>query len=782
MKAVYSHYGAKWWKFEFHSHSPISDDYGKGPDQAVLKSKNPREWLIEHMQAGLDCIAITDHNSGEWIDKLKTELIMLDQEKPVGYRELVLFPGVEISVNGGIHLLAIFDPSIDNTKIVGLLSKCDFDGAHGQTDCCTKKSCSEVIEIIQQEGGIPVLAHADDPSGLFIEQTGVTLKQTLKSEGLLAMELVDPLYVLPQVYTELHLSLAPVIGSDSHHPSSIGKRYTWVKMESPTLDALRLALHDGEDGVKRHETVPLAPNEIGHRFCIRRVTISNGQKIGNGNALEIQFSPWLTTLIGGRGSGKSSILDFVRICLGRTEDMPPEIKKEFEDFNRVPRDRTELGMLRNDTSIRLELIKDGRDIALTWQGGNWVQDELDSNGNWIRGGFPGDIQRRFPVRIFSQKQLYEMTKHPDVLLNLIDERWGKREWIIKRENLIEEWLKIKREARQTNKEIATVAQTRAELEDTKAKIRNIEAKGYKEILLKYQAVQSTKLALETKTVSLEEATRKLGECLDNLPALEIDTTIRTEIGDESCKLLDAIINSYGKIQSELEQKRSELKDLSERWSSSILAMPWKMEFDAACKKYEDLKEQVEHSGITDIAGYSELVEQRSGLETKVQKLSEYEASLKLLQKRIGEVCQELKSHEHLLRDERCRVIAQWGQFGNGERLRVTMQEMGNLSAAEGSLRQLIRKPGEEFSKDIYTFSDSGPCSGILAELIDKTDPTNRWIKLEEIIRDLLAATSSDPKGFDRRFVRHLDQLRINTPEDLDRLEIWVPDDKLKGKS
>ena len=29
--------GARWWKFDFHTHTPASEDYGKGPDQASLK-------------------------------------------------------------------------------------------------------------------------------------------------------------------------------------------------------------------------------------------------------------------------------------------------------------------------------------------------------------------------------------------------------------------------------------------------------------------------------------------------------------------------------------------------------------------------------------------------------------------------------------------------------------------------------------------------------------------------------------------------------------------------
>ena len=61
------------------------------------------------MSAEIDCVVISDHNSGAWIDRLKETNIALHAEKPEGFRPLTIFPGVEISVSGGFHLLAILD-------------------------------------------------------------------------------------------------------------------------------------------------------------------------------------------------------------------------------------------------------------------------------------------------------------------------------------------------------------------------------------------------------------------------------------------------------------------------------------------------------------------------------------------------------------------------------------------------------------------------------------------------------------------------------------------------
>ena len=37
--------GARWWKFDFHAHTPASKDYGAGPDQGSLTIIEPRDWL-----------------------------------------------------------------------------------------------------------------------------------------------------------------------------------------------------------------------------------------------------------------------------------------------------------------------------------------------------------------------------------------------------------------------------------------------------------------------------------------------------------------------------------------------------------------------------------------------------------------------------------------------------------------------------------------------------------------------------------------------------------------
>ena len=73
--------GARWWSFDFHAHTPASADtphwqQASGTDQEVT----PERWLVQFMAAGIDCVAITDHNSGDWIDPLQAAYRQMEQE------------------------------------------------------------------------------------------------------------------------------------------------------------------------------------------------------------------------------------------------------------------------------------------------------------------------------------------------------------------------------------------------------------------------------------------------------------------------------------------------------------------------------------------------------------------------------------------------------------------------------------------------------------------------------------------------------------------------------
>lgn len=126
------------------------------------------------------------------------------------------------------------------------------------------------------------------------------------------------------------------------------------------------------------------------------------------------------------------------------------------------------------------------------------------------------------------------------------------------------------------------------------------------------------------------------------------------------------------------------------------------------------------------------------------------------------------------------VISRWRAFEDAENpfLIIELQPMADVENANSTIRELLRKSGGEFSNDIYGTNDDNEQSwGLIARIINE-DETTRWQKRQSEIEEFVSATEADKKNLDLRLARHLDSLKQNTPEDIDRLLVWVPEDKL----
>ena len=171
--------GARWWKFDFHTHTPASLDTPWSGIENEKERLSPEQWLLRFMKARIDCVAVTDHNTADWIDSLKNAYSRLASERPAGFRPLCLFPGVELSVNGGFHLLAVFDPGATRRDVSDLIARVEYQGTPGRCDGVTRKSATEVVELVADLGALAIPAHVDQENGLL---------QTAGDTGQLALD------------------------------------------------------------------------------------------------------------------------------------------------------------------------------------------------------------------------------------------------------------------------------------------------------------------------------------------------------------------------------------------------------------------------------------------------------------------------------------------------------------------------------------------------------------------------------------------------------------------
>ena len=269
------HAGARWWSIDVHAHSPASFDYG-GLEGATNSKPKPsfKEWIQAYIAAGVDGIVVTDHNSHEGIEPARQALRELRAEDPQ-LRPFVIFPGVEVTATGGIHILGIFDPGFDGDIVNQALALCRYTGTRGESDATANMTVADVAEELVGLGGICIPAHADQSRGVFgMDQRDLTA--LADSPHVRAVEVVDD----ANVGTAHRHRWVSVLGSDAHHlttdscppeheAKAPGTHLTLIKAETLDLDGLRLALTDPDESVRRCRRGYDDPNATDHGYINR---------------------------------------------------------------------------------------------------------------------------------------------------------------------------------------------------------------------------------------------------------------------------------------------------------------------------------------------------------------------------------------------------------------------------------------------------------------------------------------------------------------------------------
>ncbi len=784
--------GARWWKFDFHTHTPASEDYGKGAKQAALRKRTSRDWLVDFMRAGVDCVAITDHNTGDGVDRLKAAYLELRGNPPQEFRPLHLFPGVEISVHGGIHVLAIFGPEKDTSDIDALLGAVGIRGAaKGSLATCTEQSFGEVVRKIRGAEGLPIPAHVDGENGVFKLFKGTTLAQALECEEIVAMELFDLTFSKPEHYTKRKLTWSEVLGSDSHHPSGNtsqrypGSHFTWVKMGTPSIEGLRLALLDGSPlSIWRSDAAAGDPNEHA-RLVIEEIVLRDARYAGRGpSPLRAQFSPWLSTLIGGRGTGKSTVIEMLRLGLRRENDLPEELRGEFERFACIPESRGDRGALTSETAIEAILRKDGGRFSVRWRqdGAGPVIEEEDADGKWVAS--PGDVRARFPVRVFSQKQVFALASDPDALLRFIDEapQVDQREWESQWNELQTRFLSLRSQVRELAVRLADRTRVEGELADVRRQLAVFEEGGHRELLVGYQRLGRQRRVLDDRDDELERAEERLrGVAADLEPSdlREEEFDGENSAEGEALSLLREAAERQREVITRLGALATELASFRVTWKGRLQSSAWANRESEIGNAYRALVERLEAEGVEDPTAYGALVQRRHALE---RKLAEMESVQKRMRDLEGQAEATLNDIE-ALRTELSRTRAAFlGEVLEGNAfVQMAVIPFGiDPRAAETELRKRLGREDGRLADDILSEDGS---KGILAALYRDlpASPNERAGEIQGRIRDLknelvAGATSSSVEGRSKWFHNHLRELR---PDQLDHLRLWWPEDSLR---
>lgn len=217
-------------------------------------SISPKRIVERAYQKGLNMIFITDHNSIE-----NAEAAMKSSKK---YKDLKVYPGMEITSKEEVHTLALFEnlddayktqnyinsylPDTDNEQeykeqiianekdeVEGFLKKSLFNAVNISVD--------GIVSLIHKNNGLAIAAHIDRESFSVIGQLGF-IPEDIQYDALEISPNMS-LEEAKEVYREYNDRFKFVKGSDSHSLETIGSNYSELSLSGNSFKSFSSSLN-----------------------------------------------------------------------------------------------------------------------------------------------------------------------------------------------------------------------------------------------------------------------------------------------------------------------------------------------------------------------------------------------------------------------------------------------------------------------------------------------------------------------------------------------------------
>lgn len=273
--------------------------------------------FVKIFEPGISCIGLTDHNY--FHDQLIDIFIRYSKDS-----SLKILGGVEINV-GGVHVLVFFPKAPYNKEnfskgIHAFLHKIGINNRITDSNLTvSSKELPEVINKIRGQKGVIIFPHCNSENGLFQERGRVDRTHLsnlynhqpiniLQSHNKKSCEAVKG-YI--NTNPRLKSNFCLTISSDSRSLKDIGRsdddgNYLWIKAD-PTFEGLKQIIYEPKERVGIQENSPFEDKKKIH-FNSLEFTGTKSFVIPN---IKIPLNRELVTIIGGRGSGKSALLESI---------------------------------------------------------------------------------------------------------------------------------------------------------------------------------------------------------------------------------------------------------------------------------------------------------------------------------------------------------------------------------------------------------------------------------------------------------------------------------------
>ena len=268
-------------------------------------------------------VGLADHGS---VDTSKTIRDYLTQSG------IVVFPGFEIASSEKIHMVCLYPENTTDAQLnqfLGQLMGESSSQLHGDPTHPSSLSCEEIAKkILDEQNGFWYAAHATGKNGLLrLSRAGDNYSHLWRNQNLVrAIQIPGEIEDLNvngnqdlEKYKQIienknpnykrEKSIVVINAKDISHPEDISNPSAscCIKMTDANFHAFKNAFKDPQSRIRLNHEIPNEPISSIKSIRWRGAGLFDDQKLA--------FSDNLNAVIGGRGTGKSTLIESIRFVL-----------------------------------------------------------------------------------------------------------------------------------------------------------------------------------------------------------------------------------------------------------------------------------------------------------------------------------------------------------------------------------------------------------------------------------------------------------------------------------
>ena len=665
--------------------------------QTLFKSEAEyNKALVETcLDVGIEVIGVTDHYRVQH----STSLVRVARDAG-----LWAFSGFEAVTKDGVHFLCLFDPDKDDA-LERCIGECGIHDIAHPSPTGTLDS-TELLERAKSWGAVCIAAHVASEGGLLRKLSGQSRINVWTSPNLLACALPGPVSAAPEGVRPIlenkdaqhkRVRIPAIINaSDVNDPENLKKASAscWIKMSNVSVEAFRQAFLDPESRIRLSSD----PESEPHAEFLA-MTWEGGFL----RDTAVHFNENLNVLVGGRGTGKSTLIESIRYALG-LDPLGDEARTAHE------------GVIR-------QVLQAGTKVSLL------VQSHKPSEQRYtIERSVPnppvvkdeaGEVLTLSPcdvmpgVEVFGQHEISELTKSPEKLTLLL-ERFVDRD-----PSMSGRKARVHLELERSRSRIVDVRREEKTLEERLAALPGLEEtqRRFQQVGLEERLQEKSLLIREERLFSvlgerMEQYCAFHSELLEGIP---VDTAfvsskalkslpnaeILAEI-DKTLVKLSTRLNAVGdQLAEALTEADRAIADITSRWEERRKIVE---------DTYEKLLRELQKQKIdgAEFIQIRQRIEELHPLKDKTEDLKRDLATHEAHRRKLLSEWEDIKASEYreiesaarrVSKSLRDRVRVEVAMAGNREPLEQLLREVGgNLAAALDRLRALDQLSLPEFAQ------------------------------------------------------------------------------------